>query len=218
MGPAVVAIHAIALHAGIQLVTDRLYHRVRHGHMQLAAATLQLDLERGYDHDLGRTDDIGDVRVDLRIQVLEFDVGDDIPGLGKVGERLAQHHLDDAALGHGEFAPFYLGVAAAAAEEIVDHGEHQGRVQHQQCRTAQRIELDQVQARGQVQVLRVFAELLHPHRRDADLGRAANHVEQSDAKLAREAIVDHLERRHAAAYQPHLGGDVEHPYLTGRGL
>ena len=37
-------------------------------------------------------------------------------------------------------------------------------------------------------------------------GGPAQQVEQADAQQAREALVDHLERRHAAAHDAHLVG------------
>ena len=91
----------------------------------------------------------------------------DAPGLGQVGKRLAQHHLHDASFGLGEFAALDLGVAAVAAEEVIDDGEHQRGIERQQRGAAQRIDLDQVQARRHVQVLGVLDEFLHLDRRDA---------------------------------------------------
>src|SRR5450631_2647936 len=65
-----------------------------------------------------------------------------------------------------------------------------------------------------MQVLRVLTELQHLYRRDADFRRATDHIEQSDAELTGEAIVDHFERRHATAHQPHLRRDIERPYFA----
>ena len=60
------------------------------------------------------------------------------PGFLHVGEGAAQEHVDDAHLGGGEFAAFDLRVAADAAEEVVDHREHELRIEHEQrrCRAA----------------------------------------------------------------------------------
>src|ERR1700733_1573297 len=183
--------------------------------MQLAASAFQIDLERAYHHDLGRTDNVGEVRIDLGIEVLETDACNDLPGFRNIGKRLPQYHLDNAPFGHGEFAPFDLGVAAITAKKIVDDGKHQLGIEHQQCRSAQRIELDQIQARGYFQVLRVFAELLNSYRCDADLRRAADHIEESDSELPGEPIIDHLERRHAAAHQSHLRRDIVLAHFAG---
>src|SRR3984885_4485042 len=183
--------------------------------MQLAASAFQIDLERANDHNLGRTDNVGEVRIDLGIQVLEIDGRNDLPGFRNIGKRLTQYHLDNAAFGHGKFAPFDLGIAASAAKKIVNDGKHQLGIEHQQCRSAQRIELDQIQARGYFQVLRVFAELLNSYRRDADLRRAADHIEESDSELPREPIIDHLERRHAAAHQSYLCRYIVWAYFAG---
>ena len=49
-----------------------------------------------------------------------------------------------------------------------------------------------------------------------DLGLPAQHGEQADAELARETVVDHLERRHAAAHDAHLIREIERPRLTRR--
>ena len=51
-----------------------------------------------------------------------------------------------------------------------------------------------------------------------DFRRAAQQVVQADAEQAREALVDHLERRHAAAHDPHLVVEIVRPRLAGRGL
>ena len=44
-----------------------------------------------------------------------------------------------------------------------------------------------------------------PHR---DLDRASQQVVEADAQLARETLVDHLERRHAAAHDAHFAAEV----------
>ena len=41
-----------------------------------------------------------------------------------------------------------------------------------------------------------------------DLDGAAQQVVEADAQQAREALVDHLERRHAAAHDAHLAAEV----------
>jgi len=45
----------------------------------------------------------------------------------------------------------------------------------------------------------VLAELHHLHAFNRDHRRATQHVEQLDPEIAREAFVDHFERRHATA-------------------
>ncbi len=59
----------------------------------------------------------------------------------QVGEGLLEQQLDHPHLGGGELAAFdACGVAAVAAEEVVDHGEHQGRLEHDQAGAAQRLD------------------------------------------------------------------------------
>ena len=77
--------------------------------------------------------------------------------------------------------------------------------------------LHEVQARRHVQRVHVLAELLHLDRRDRDFRRAAQHVEQAGAKQTREALVDHLERRHAAAHDAHLVREIVVARLARRG-
>ncbi len=104
--------------------------------------------------------------------------------------------------------PSILVVPAVAAEEVVHHREHQLRVDHHQARAAQRADLDEVQARRHVQRVHVFVELLHLDGVDRDLGSPAQQVVEVDAEQAREALVDHLERRHAAAHDAHLAQEI----------
>ena len=131
------------------------------------------------------------------------------PGFAQVLERGLQHHVDDAALGGREVAAFDLGVPAVAAEEVVDDGEHELRLEQDQRRAAQRVDAHQVQARGHVQRVHVLAELLHLDRVHRHFGRAAQQVVEVEAEQAREALVDHLERGHAPAHDAHLVLEVE---------
>src|SRR5579863_7353689 len=111
-------LHAVALHARVEQIAYRFDHGIRHGDMKLAAAALEFDLERVDHHHFRWADDIGEMRIDLRIEVLDGDRAADAPGLGQVGKRLAQHHLHDASFSLGEFAALDLGVAAIAAKKI----------------------------------------------------------------------------------------------------
>ena len=71
-GPAAVAVDAVALHAGIQQGAHRLDHRVRQGQVNFTAAAIELDVEARHHHGLGRADDVGELRIDLRAQVFEL--------------------------------------------------------------------------------------------------------------------------------------------------
>src|SRR6185312_162521 len=193
--PALVLLDPIAGDPGIEYLAHRLDHGVGHGHVQVAPRAIQLDVEGGDDHDLRRRDDVGEVRVDLGVEVLELDGSDVRPGLAQVGEYAAQHDMNDALLGRGELAPLDLGVPARAAEEVVHHGEHHLRVEHDEGGTAERIDLHEIETGRHVQGVHVLAEFLDLDRAHRDLRRAAQQVVEAHAVQAGEALVDHLERR-----------------------
>src|SRR5690606_24385290 len=67
LDPALVLIVDIGLEAGIEHLADRLDHRVRHGDVQVAAATIQFDMEGGHHYHFTGTDDVGQCRVDLGV-------------------------------------------------------------------------------------------------------------------------------------------------------
>ncbi len=140
------------------------------------------------------------------------------PGFVQVGKHVAQHHVDDALLGGGELAAFDLCVPAGAAEEVVDGREHEFRLEHDQGGAAQGIHLHEVEARRHVQRVHVLAELLDLDRLHRDFRGPAQQVVQTDTEDAREALVDHLERRHAAAHDPHLVVEIVGASFAGRGL
>src|SRR6185437_6774925 len=96
-------------------------------------AAVQFDVEARHHHRLGGTDDVGELRVDLRVEVLEVERQHRRPRLGHRAEQFGEHDLDHAILGRSEVAALDARVeAAVAAEEIVDHGEHQARLEHHQ--------------------------------------------------------------------------------------
>src|SRR5690606_29933141 len=210
--PALVAVDAVALDAGVEQLADRLEHGIGQGHVDLAAAAVQLHVEAADHHVLARGNDVGEVRVDLRVDVLEVHVHHRRPGLGQVGEGLAQHQLDHAHLGGGELASLDAGgIAAVAAEEVVHHGEYQLRLEHDQTHAAQRLEAHQVEVRRHGQRMHVLAELEQVDAAGRDVGRAPDQVEQADAPQAHEALVDHLQGRHAAPDDAVLAGEVVGP-------
>src|SRR5690606_17100763 len=144
LDPALVLIIDIGLEAGIEHLADRLDHRVRHGDVQVAAATIQLDMEgRHHDHFAG-ADDIGQRRIDLGVDVLEIDVHHRMPGLAQVDKGLVEHHAHHTQLGGGELAAFDLGMATVTAKEVVHQFEHQLGVKDEQPGTAQGFHLHQV--------------------------------------------------------------------------
>src|SRR3546814_3876618 len=59
--PALVLVAAIGLDAGVKQIADRLQHRIRKGHVQMAAAAFEFDLELADEDDLARRDEVGEV-------------------------------------------------------------------------------------------------------------------------------------------------------------
>src|SRR5690606_20856008 len=135
-----------------------------HGDMQVAAAAFELDVDVRHHHHLGGTHDIRQVRVDLRIHVLELQRHHRRPGLLEVLERVPQDDLDHARLGGREFTALDLRLEApVSTEEIVHHGKHELRVENEQRRAAQRLDAHQVEAGGHIEAVDVFGELDHLH-------------------------------------------------------
>ncbi|KAG1255488.1 hypothetical protein G6F68_010336 [Rhizopus microsporus] len=209
LAPALVAVVAVALDARVEQFADRLQHRVGQGDVDVAAATVQFHVQAAHHHVFARGHDVGEVRVDLRVDVLEVDVHHRCPGLAQVGEGLLQQQVDHPHFGGGELAALDARrVAPVAAEEVVDDGEHQGRLEHDQAGTAQRLEADQVQVGRHIQRVHVIVELDQFDAAHRQLGRAADQVEQADPPQAREALVDHFQGRHATADDAVLAGEV----------
>src|SRR5690606_14312669 len=208
LGPAFVLVAHVGLEAGVEHLADRLEHRVRQGHVQVAATAVQLDVEGGDHHHLAGADDVGDGRVDLGVQVLELHFHQRVPGFLQVDEGLVQHHAHHAQLGGGEFAALDLGVTPVTAEEVVDQLEHQPRVENEQRHAAQRAHLHQVEAGGHVQRMHVLAELHHLHTAHGHVGGTAQQVEHADPGVAGEALVDHFQGRHATPDDTVLAGQV----------
>src|SRR5262249_12318297 len=216
--PALVLFRTITGNARIENLTHRLDPRVGHGHLHVTAAAVHFDVKARHDHDFRRRDDVGEMRVDFGLDELELDRRDVRPRLVQIGKHVAQHHVDDALLGRREFAAFDLRVAPGAAEEVVHEGEHELRLENHERSAAQRIHLDQIEARGHVQRVDVLAEFLDLNRLDGDLRRAAQEVVETDAEHAGETLIDELERRHSAAHDPHLFVEVVRANFAGVGL
>ena len=110
-------------------------------------------------------------------------------------------NIEHLVLGAGEVAAFHAHVVAAvAAEEVVHHQEHQLGVEHEQRRAAQRLEVQHVDVGRYRQVPHELAVLLDLHRPHRDVGAAAHEVQQPAAQVPGEALVDDLQRVHAAAH------------------
>src|SRR5690606_25422995 len=206
--PALVMFVDIRLHAGIQHLTQRFDHRVRHGYVHLATAAIQFDMEGRDHHHLAGADDVRQRRVDLGVHILELHILDRLPGFLEIDEGLLQHHAHHAQLGGREFAPLDLGVAAVATEEVVHQLEHQPGIEDEQRGAPQRLHLHQVEAGGYIEGVYIFAELHHLHTADRYVRRAAQQVEHADAGIAGETLVDHFQRGHAPADDSVLTGQV----------
>src|SRR5690606_19999969 len=129
-----------------------------------------------------------------------------------------EHAVDDPLLGGRELATFDAGLEpAAAAEQGVDHGEHQLRFENQQASAAQRLDLHDVQVGRHDQVGEEGAVLLDLDGADGNLRVAPHEVEQAEPQVPREAVVDDLERRHPAAHDPFLECQVVGRDAVGRG-
>src|SRR3989304_4211127 len=209
LAPALVAVVAVALDAGVGPFADRFQHRVGQGDVDVTAAAVELDVQAAHHHVLARGHDVGEMRVDLRVNVLEVDVHHRCPRFAQVGEGLLQQQVDHPHFGGREFAALDAGrVAPVAAEEVVDDGEHQGRLEHDQAGTAQRLEADQVQVGRHIQRVHVVVELDQFDAAHRQLGRAPDQIEQADPPQAREALVDHFQGRHATTDDAVLAGEV----------
>src|SRR5690606_1582017 len=212
--PALIVLDPIARDTRVQQLTKRLDHRVRHRDMKIPAAAVELDVKARHDHDLGRAHDVCEVRVDLRVDVFDVETRDRRPGFFRVREDVLQQEIDDARLGYGELASLDLREAPVAAEEIVDDGKDELRIEHDERRTAMRHNSYEMQTGRDVQSLHVLAELEHLDRRDRDFRPAAQHIEEARAKEAREALVDHLERGHAPAHDSNLIREIVGTHLA----
>ena len=60
----------------------------------------------------------------------------------------------------------------------------------------------------------ILSELEHLDALDLNLGLAAQHIEEADAEVPREALVDKLERRHVSADNSLLAQEVIGGYLA----
>src|SRR5690606_18561175 len=100
--------------------------------VKTAAAAVQLDVETAHHHHLGGADDIGELRVDFRAEVLEVHRQHWRPRVLDVAERLIQDQADHPQFGGGKLPTFDLGrVAAVPPEEVVHQNEHELRVHHE---------------------------------------------------------------------------------------
>src|SRR5690606_21535458 len=176
-GPAFVAFDAVALQAGVELFADRLEHRVGDRDVELAATALEFDVEAA-DHDVfPRADDVGEVRVDLGVEVLVLDRHDRRPRLGEVGEGLLEQQLDHAHFGRGELTPLDAGVVLARnAEEAVDLTVYVPRNVKSLCRATDRSQLRNVCVGRHMQGMDALAEVHQVGAAPGLVGGAAQQV------------------------------------------
>ena len=91
--------------------------------------------------------DLGKLGIDLGTDKLEVDMHQRAPGLLNVLEGHIQNHVDDAHLHRGEHAPGQQGshrALAKTAEKTVQRTENNGRINHHQRVTTQRVHADHV--------------------------------------------------------------------------
>ena len=81
-------------------------------------------------------------------------------------------------------------------------------VERDQAGAAQRFDLHQVEVGRHEQRVHVLRELDGLDLGHGDLGGAPQHVEQADAEVAREALVQHFQRRHAPTHDAVLVGQI----------
>jgi hypothetical protein len=104
---------------------------------------------------------------------------------------------------------------AGAAEECVDHREHQRRLADDEARAAQRPHADDVEIRRHHQLAQERAVLLHLDGADGDFRALADEVEEAGTDVARKAFVDDFERRHAAAHITFVAREVVSAHAVG---
>ena len=177
--------------------------------MHRAGGVADFQREAGGHHDLAGRGDVGELRLHLRALVFQLQRIDADPGLAVFLDDDFHHAQDHALLGGREIAPLDPGLELAdAAVERVDDAEHQRGLAHDQSAAAQRPDGDDVEVGGHRQFAQEGAVALHRHRANRNLGAAANEVEEADAEVAREPFVDDFHRRHPAADDPLLAGDI----------
>src|SRR5690606_36262777 len=135
-------------------------------------------------HHFTGTDDVSHGWIDFRVDVLEVDFHDGVPGFLHVQEDLLQHHLHDTDFRRRELPPLDLGVTTVTAEEVVHQLEDQLGIQNEQAGATQWAQLHQIQAGRHIQGVNVLAELedLNPARGDVRV--APQQIEQTDAGVA----------------------------------
>ena len=182
--PAAIGLVGVALHGRVQDVADRLQRRVGDAEVDGAAGVADLQRERGRDDDLAGRGDVGELRLHLRALVVQLQRVDAVPGLLVLGDDHLDQARDDALLGGREVAALDAGVElAGAAEQRVDHREHQRRVAHDQARAAQRLDADDVEVGRHHDLAQEGAVLLHLDAADGDFRALADEVEQADADV-----------------------------------
>ena len=182
--------------------------------MEVSASSVELDVEVAYDDNLGRAHDIGHRRVDLAVEVLEVNIHHEPPGLLVVAEDDAEKELYDSPLCRGELASLNLRMESAVAAEIVVHeAEYEPCLDRDEGCSLERLEMDHVEARRHEERMDILTELEHLDALHLDLGLAAQHIEEADAEVPREALVDELQGRHVSADNTLLAQEVIGGYL-----
>src|SRR5690554_7036240 len=96
-----------------------LNHRIWKGDVQITATAIKFDMKGGNHYHLAGADNIGQRRVDFRVQILVINLKYRLPGFFQIDKCLLQHHAHYAQLGRGKLAPLDLGVTAVTTKKVV---------------------------------------------------------------------------------------------------
>ena len=106
----------------------------------------------------------------------------------------------------GELPAFHLGgEAAVTAKQVIHRDEHQAWREHHQRRSAQGLQVDQVQVGWHRQVAGELMIRLNLDRTDADVRTASQQVKQRHTKMTGETLVNNLQRLKTLAHHATLG-------------
>ena len=147
--------------------------------------------------------------IQLGPQKLEFEFEHRFPGFLILLKDNTEQALDNPLFRESEITALDSGAESAVpAEHVVHYQKHKVWVENEQGRSAQRLGLDQVQVGRHHQVADELVVLDDADRSNGNIRRTPHEVEQTNAQLARKALVDDLQGWHAPANDALLGRQV----------